>query len=119
MSSNRVKTEAEKTVSRNKRIVTHFKSEHRMAHTNRPGALGDVYKRLAEHWGMSIRELRAIIETAEAERLGIDPQKYMDKMAQERRKKGEDYLKQKAADEAAEAWLSEYYARKHAEIQQS
>lgn len=115
MSNKRIKTEAEKTASRNKRIVTQFKTESRMAHTGEKGALAGVYKRLARHWEMPISEIRTIVETAEAVKQGIDPQIYMARMALIRQEKAADFRRNEERERAAEIWLQEYDAKKLAE----
>lgn len=115
MSNKRMKTQAEKTASRNKRIVAQFKVEHKMAHTGEKGALASVYKRLARHWELPISEIRTIVETAEAIRQGIDPQIYMARMALWRQEKAVDFLRNEEAERAAEIWLAEYDAKKLAE----
>lgn len=117
MSNKRIKSENEKIASRNKRIVAHFKSEHKMAHSGESGALAGVYKRLARHWQLPISEIRTIVETAEAVRQGIDPRVYMSRMALERQAKATDFMRQEQAERAAEIWLKEYEAKKLAEAE--
>lgn len=119
MSNKRVKTEEEKTVSRNRRIVAQFKSEHKMAHTGESGAVGNIYKRLARQWEMPIREIRTIVETADALAEGRDPEEYIAEQAKERAEKAEDFRRKAEEKSAADIWLNEYYAKQLAEAQNS
>lgn len=72
--------------SRNKRICATYNSYRgkRSKSSNRRGHKTDAMMHTAKLWEMPIRDIRVILETAEASKLGVDPKLYMAEKAAER-----------------------------------
>lgn len=88
--------------ARNRRICATYAS-HRgkpFKSSGKRGHKADALMTTARIWKMPIRDIRVIIETAEAEKRGVDPQTYMTEKAAERNAKTTEWQKQRDAAEA-------------------
>lgn len=82
--------------ARNRRICATYTS-HRSKPFKSSGKRGhkaDALMTTARIWKMPIRDIRAIIETAEAEKRGVDPKTYMIEKALERSAKTTEWQKE-------------------------
>lgn len=83
--------------ARNKRICATYKS-HRAKpskHSRHRGNKADALMMTARIWKMPIREVRNILETAEAVKLGVDPKTYITEKTVERFHKKSEWQKEK------------------------
>lgn len=90
------------TTARDRRICATYNSYRSkpFQHRRHRGHKSDALMHTARTWQMPIRDIRAIIETAEAEKRGVDPKAYMAEKAAERNAKTTEWQKQRDAAES-------------------
>lgn len=83
--------------ARNRRICATYNTYRSkpMKNSRHRGHKADALMHTAKTWKMPIREIRAILETAEAVKLGVDPKRYIAEKAVERSAKTTDWQKER------------------------
>lgn len=82
--------------ARNRRICATYNSlrSKPFKHSNKRGHKADALMQTARTWKMPIREVRDIIETATAVKLGVDPKAYKTEKAVERYNKTTEWQRE-------------------------
>lgn len=93
--------------ARNRRICATYNSYRAkpFKHSNKRGHKADALMQTARIWKMPIRDIRTILETAEAVKLGVDPKQHSAKKAQERSAKTTEWQKERDQFKARQAQL--------------